>query len=82
MLAVGTLSESNIDQGTYESDCNVVNGEYSKERLVIRCDMGGNVNEVISYSAEYMDDTCKKILFETSIVASVALVSETQCNSY
>lgn len=74
---VRTMNESYLDKGTYESDCSSLYGTSSKQRLVIRCDIGGNINEVITYSTDYVDETCGKISIETSTVARVSLASGT-----
>ena len=79
-LVVGTMNESYLDKGTYESDCSSLYGTSEKQRLVIRCDIGGNINEVITYSPDYVDETCGKISLEASIVASVSLASGTKGN--
>ena len=74
------MKESYLDKGTYESDCVSLYGTSTKQRLVIRCDIGGIINEVISYSPDYVDETCGKISIETSTVASVSLASGTKGN--
>ena len=73
------MNESYLDKGTYESDCSSLYGTSEKKRLVIRCDIGGNINEVITYSPDYVDETCGKISIETSIVASVYRASGNKC---
>ena len=77
MLVVRTLSESNIDQGTYESDCNVVNGSIKKQRVIVNCDKDGNIIEVSVSTREYTDSQCKNLYLDLIFVASISLSSGT-----
>ena len=77
MLVVKTLSESNIDQGTYESDCNVVNGNNRKQRVIVNCDKDGNIIEVSVSARDYTDGQCKNLYLDLIIVASISLTSGT-----
>ena len=67
-----------LDKGTYETECSENAGSFSTERLIIRCDSGGNINEVISYTTTYEQSGCSTILQETSLVSSLSLSSGTQ----
>ena len=51
------MKESYLDKGTYESDCSSENGEYRKQRAIIRCDENVTVGDFvgISYNVKIWD---------------------------
>ena len=80
-LVVRTMKGSYLDKGTYESDCSSENGEYRKQRAIIRCDENGNINEIIQSTRDYSKEQCKSLYLEIFIAASVSLVSGTIGNT-
>ena len=74
------MTESYLDKGTYESDCSSENGEYRKQRAIIRCDENGKINEIIQSTRDYQKEQCNSLYLEIFIAASVSLASGTEGN--